>query len=298
MALAVGGGHRECVELLRAAGWPARRPATDGEDSRGTPPADDGPGDGGEDGVQTLPEGGGGCGEVSDGDEERGRSSSLPDERAETSAATGPSTAIGGGAGGGGENQRHDARAAPPPACRAQKHLPPATTPAVESPTSLWCHSVAARTPSGTLRSPRRVLSMDMALPGLRPKGTTPSYLQELLEAPVLQHTPRRQRSPDSGAAAAPAAGGEQVFGRSTASCSGATTGPQAAAAEGPEESFCLENWRWWLSEGANNGIGDSDNGERLRGFLEAGKALAAGGRSTVRDIWSPVSGAAGALEV
>lgn len=217
-----------------------------------------------------------------------------------------------------GQNDRHTRAAAPPPssACAHQQYLPPATS-AVEN-VSLWRrHSVAAsKPPSARLRlSTRRVLSMDMALPGLRPEGTTPSYLRELLEEPVLLQTPRRWRFPP------PAAGGKQLCcDRSTSSRSSAAGSPNAKPARGPRqkegvttaavespEGLRLEKLQWF-SEGAS-GIDDDDDDRThccldassslLEGSFEAQEELAAvGGKSRVRDVWSPVSGVAGALEV
>lgn len=326
MALAVRGGHRECVRLLREADWPSPRVAVDyiedgpgdppAEDSpgggeeqpqllvksggrengRGMPPAEDGPGKG-EDGGQMLLEGFG-RGASSDDREERRRSGLLDEQGAENFTLTSrPAAAeevvvvVGSGDG---ENERH-ARVAPP-TCAQQQLRPNA---AAET-TSLRRHSfVAAGTPSARLaRSSGRVLSMDMALPGLLPGRTTPSYLLELLEAPVL-HTPR-QRSSEP-------AGGEkqkQFCDKSTAtSCS--TVGPPSntapaqgfpqeegvGAAEVPE-GFHPEEWRWF-SERAS-GVDDRNR------CLGPEETFAAGDvKSRVRDVWSPVSGVAGApLEV
>lgn len=259
-----------------------------------------------EKGGEALSEGRG-LGVASDnGKKDRSCSSSL-DEVAETSVSTrsNPSAEIH-SSGEFGKNDRHARLAAPPPspsACAPQQNrLLPA--PAETASARPQCHPVVARTPSARLlRSPRRVLSMDMALPGLQPEGTTPSYLQELLEAPVLLHTPR-QLLP------APV-GGKRPCDLSTPSCSSLGGGAYVAPARGLGQDgagalarpggVCLEEWRWF-SEGAD-GIGDRDRvglgaGGRPAELLEATGALAAGEKSRVRDVWTPVAGVAGALEV
>lgn len=320
VTLAARGGHRECVRLLQDAGWPSQRVVTaaaaadqdslldpsaeecpgDGEeqpqlllggrgreDGRKTPSAaEDGPGEG-EEGRQMLLKG---CGRDGAGDTTEGRRcSSLLDEDDETSTLTDlPAEGVDRG----GEEHEQQHTHATPPAC-AQLLLRPTTA----EISSRRRHSfVAARTPSARgFRPSGRVLSMDMALPGLLPEGAMPSYLQELLEAPVL-HTPRQHSNDPAGGKK------EQFCDRSTTtSCStvgapsttpahGFPQGEGVGAGEGPE-GFCLQEWQWF-SEGAN-GVGDRSR------RLGAEEAFAVGNtRSRVRDVWSPVCGAAGGLEV
>lgn len=298
MALAVHGGHRECVRLLQAAGWPSQRAVADDDVSGlGGRPAEDSPGNG-EQGEEMVLDGFG-RGGVSDSDEGRRYSSSL-DESDDTSALTGPPAEVGRG---GGENEQ-GTRAAPP-ACSEQYH-PWLTLAQTTSPRRHTC--AAARTPSARLRSSRRVLSMDMALPGLRAEGATPSHLQQLLEAPVL-HAPlqrfpapavERQRCDRSTTTTTTPSCSTIGAPRMTPSADGFQEGGVDAA--GGREGFCLEELRW-LSEGASGIIEDGDRcldtSGALDGFVEVEEALAVGvKKSRVRDVWSPVSGEAGALEV
>ena len=127
---------------------------------------------------------------------------------------------------------------------------------------------------------------MDMALPALLPEReeAPPCVLQELLAPPVLNMPrPFSNRSTKTSC--------------STLGAPGATPAarelPQAEGADAAEgsEGYSWDDWPW-LSQGASGVDG-------RYGCFGPEEAFAAGDKkSRVRDVWSPVSGAAGVLEV